>query len=103
MPKFDRTMLLPDLADFFERSFRVQNQVSDFTIEHSAPVMLLGQRGIAVQYRYTLPNDDLVRRGEVRMATVDNKLYAVDFQAPALHYFDAGLPEAQAIMDAAHF
>ncbi|MBW8783316.1 MAG: hypothetical protein JF593_01540 [Novosphingobium sp.] len=103
MPKFDKGMLLPDLADFFERSFRAQNQVSDFTVETTEPTMLGIVKGIALRYRYSLPGDELVRRGEVRLAIKDAKLYVVNFYAPSLHYFDAGLPEAHAIMDAARF
>lgn len=101
MPKFDSTMLLPELADFFERSFRVQNQLSDFSILESGPSILGGHAGLRVRYRYTLPNDELVRLGEVRLAVVNKKLYAANFFAPELHYFPAGLPEANAIMDSA--
>lgn len=99
MPKFDSTLLLPELADFFERSFRVQNQLTDFTILESGPTTLVGNRGLRVRYRYTLPNDELSRLGEARMAVVRGKLYVTNFYAPQLHYFDARLPEATAIMD----
>ena len=95
--------LLPELADFFERSFRAQNQVSDFTILESTPTDIGGRKGLAVRYRYTLPNDELTRLGEARMAVVEGKLYVTNFYAPQLHYFDAGLPEAHAIMERTRF
>ncbi len=103
MPKFDSSLLLPELADFFERSFRAANQVSDFTIVESAPADMGGKKGLLVRYRYTLPNDELTRLGEARMAVVDGKLYVANYYAPQLHYFGAGLPEAQAMMERARF
>lgn len=103
MPKFESTMLLPELADFFERSFRVQSQLSDFTVVESAPTMFGGHQGLRVRYRYTLPNDELVRLGEVRLAVANKKLYVANYFAPELHYFPAGLVEANAIMDGARF
>lgn len=103
MPKYDSLMLAPDLVDFFERSFRVQNQVTDLVVEQSAPVTFGGHRGIAVRYRYSLPNDDLKRRGVARLAVVNKQLFVANFHAPELHYFSAGLPQAEAMMDGARF
>lgn len=103
MPKFDRTMLLPDLSDFFERSFRAKNAVADFTVESAAPATFGGHPGIGVTYRYSLRNDELTRRGIARLAVADGKLYVANFYAPALHFYAAGLPEAQSLMDGAKF
>lgn len=103
MPKFDNTLLLPELADFFERSFRAANQLSDFTILESAPTDVGGRKGLLVRYRYTLPNDELTRLGEARLSVADGKLYVANYFAPQLHYFNAGLPEAQAIMQRVRF
>ena len=103
MPKFDPTLLLPELADFFERSFRAGKGVTDFTVEASDPAPFAGGQGLEVHYRYSLPNDELVRRGVARLAVVDKKLYAATFYAPEVHYFAAGLPEAKSLMDKARF
>lgn len=103
MPKFDSKLLLPELADFFERSFRAQNQISDFAILESTPADIGGRQGLAVRYRYTMPNEELTRLGEARLAVVDGKLYVANFYAPQLHYFSAGLPEARAMMERARF
>lgn len=103
MPKFDPTLLLPELADFFERSFRAGKGVTDFTLEASEPVVFAGGQGLEVHYRYSLPNDELVRRGIARLAVVDKKLYAATFYAPDVHYFAAGLPEAKSLMEKARF
>lgn len=103
MPKFDPTLLLPELADFFERSFRAGKGVTDFTVEASEPIVFAGGQGLEVHYRYSLPNDELVRRGIARLAMVDKKLYAATYYAPDVHYFAAGLPEAKSLMDKARF
>ncbi|WP_338424836.1 hypothetical protein [Sphingopyxis kveilinensis] len=103
MPKFDSNLLLPELADFFERSFRAANQLSDFSIVESAPTDIGGRKGLLVRYRYTMPNDELTRLGEARLAVVDGKLFVANYYAPQLHYFEAGLPEAQAMMQSARF
>jgi len=98
MPKFDATILLPELADFFERSFRAQHGVTDFVVEEAGPVEFAGTRGLQVRYRYTLPNDELARQGIARLAVIDKRLFATNFYAPSVHYFAAGLPEAETLM-----
>jgi hypothetical protein len=103
MPQFDSGMLLPDLADFFERSFRAQNQLATFTVLETQPTRFGGHDGLRVRYQYVLLNDELTRLGEVRLAVVKRKLYVANYFAPQLHYFPAGLSEADAIMDSARF
>lgn len=103
LPKFDPSALLPDLVDLFERSFRAQNEVADFTVLEVRPASFGGQNGVRARFKYVLAGDDLVRFGEVRLAVKNSKLYAISFTAPALHYFNAGLPEAMAIMDSTRF
>lgn len=103
MPKFDSTMLLPDYADFFERSFRASNALSDFTILETRPAQFGGHSGLALRYRYSAPNDELVRFGIARLAIVKGKLFVANFYAPELHYYTAGLTEAEVMMDGARF
>ncbi|MCE7796789.1 hypothetical protein LWE61_09490 [Sphingobium sufflavum] len=103
MPRFDSTMLLPDLTDFFERSFRVQNNLTDFAVESSEPASFGGHAGVVVRYRYSLPNDELKRRGVARLAVVGKQLFVGNFYGPELHYFPTGLPQAEAIMESARF
>ena len=103
MPKFDSTMLLPDLADFFERSFRLQNNLSDYTVDETRPARFGGHAGLLVRYHYSLPNDELLRQGLVRLAVARGRLFVANFAAPQLHFFNAGLPEAEAMMDSARF
>jgi hypothetical protein len=103
MPKFDRAMLLTDLGDFFERSFRATNRLTDFNVESVTPAEFGGHRGVAVRYRYSLVGDSLSRQGVSRLAILNGKLYAANFYAPRLHYFSARLQEVETIMDGARF
>jgi hypothetical protein len=103
MPKFQSSLLMPELADFFERSFRARGQISNFSLLESAPAQFGGHRGLRISYRYTLPNDELVRQGEARLVVVNRRLYVANFYAPEVHYFAAGAQEASAIMDGARF
>ena len=101
MPKFQSGMLLPDLADFFERSFRAQYQVTDFEVLETVPAQFAGSNGLRVMYRYTLPDDELTRLGEVRMAIVGGELFLMNFNAPRLHYFASGIAEVEVMMEGA--
>ncbi|MBO9624675.1 MAG: hypothetical protein J7500_18355 [Sphingomonas sp.] len=103
MPKFRSGMLPTDLADLFERSFRVANNLTDFTVESVTPADFGGHRGIALRYSFSLPEDRLVRQGVARLVIVRGKLYAANFHAPRLHYFPSRLAEVQATLDGARF
>lgn len=103
MPKFDNAVLLPELADFFERSFRTNNQITDFTIIETAPANVGGYKGLRVRYKYTKPNDELTRFGEARLAVSKGKLYAINFYAPRLHYFADRIDEVQTMMESIRF
>jgi hypothetical protein len=103
MPKFDNAILLPELADFFERSLRAKYPLAEFVVEEAGPATLGGRRALQVKYRYILKNDDLHRQGFARLAVVDGKLYAANYAAPRLHYYEAGLAEATAMMDGIRF
>lgn len=99
LPKFDATMRVTDVAELIERTIRVTENAPDYVTEAVAPAPFAGQSGFRVRYRYT--SGELTRRGEARGRIVGGKLYMIAFTAPAVHYFDAGLPRATAIMDSA--
>lgn len=99
LPKFDATMRVTDVAELLERTIRITENAPDFVTELVEPAPFAGQPGFRLRYRYT--SGELVRRGEARGRIVGGKLYMIAFNAPAVHYFDAGLPRATAIMDSA--
>ncbi len=103
MPKFDKSILLPELADFFERSFRASNRLSDFQQIKAEPGLLGGHRALVLRYQFTNHHDELTRIGEARLAVVSGKLYVANFHAPALHYFEDRIGEVRTMMDGAKF
>jgi hypothetical protein len=49
------------------------------------------------------PTDEVHRKGEGCVAIVDGRLYMITFEAPALHFFDAGIAPARAVVASAFF
>ena len=99
LPKFAPAMHATDVAELLERTLRITQGVPDFVTEAVEPATFAGRPGFRLRYRYT--TGELIRRGEARGSIVDGKLYLINYSAPALHYFDTGLPRATAIMDSA--
>jgi hypothetical protein len=101
LPKFSAKMLPTDIAQAYEQTQRIITQSPDFAIESMEPVSFAGHPGVKFAFRFTKPEEELTRRGEARGAIIGGKLYLISYAAPALHYFDAHLSKAQAIMDSA--
>ncbi|MBS0503259.1 MAG: hypothetical protein JSS55_05535 [Proteobacteria bacterium] len=99
LPKFKVDMKATEVAEAFEQTIRVTQGASDFAIDQIEPAAFGATQGFRFAYHYTA--GELVRKGEVRGAIVKNKLYMIAYSAPALHYYDAHLAGAQAVMDSA--
>ena len=99
LPKFEAGMKAVDVAELLERTVRITEAAPDYTTEAVDPATFAGKPGFRIRYRYT--TGELVRRGEARGAVIDGRLFLIVFAAPALHYFDQGLPQAKAIIDSA--
>jgi len=101
LPKFSRTMLAPDIVQAVEGSHRILLRTSLFAVDTIEPAALGGHAGVRFNYRYTVQDEEVRRKGEARAAVVGGKLYLITFAAPEIHYFDAGMAAALAIMDSA--
>ena len=101
LPKFSANMLPPDIVQMFEASNRIVLDTSLFAVETVEPVKFLGHDGVRFTYRYTVQADEVRRKGEARAAIIGGKLYLINFVAPEIHYYDAGVDESRAIMDSA--
>ena len=101
LPKFVATMLPTDVAEMFERTQRIANGAADFAIDTVTPATFAGNKGFRFTFHYTGGDETLTRKGLASGAVVGGKLYLVTYSAPAVHYFDAGLADAQAIMESA--
>lgn len=101
LPRFAAGMSAPEVAELLERSYRVATGTTLFALDALAPARLAGQAGFVIRYRYTLPGDDVTRRGEARGAVVGGRLYLLTYEAPAIHYFERDLAAFRAVADSA--
>jgi hypothetical protein len=101
LPKFSARMLPTDIAQVYEQTQRIVTQSPDFTVDSMEPVAFAGRPGVKFTFHFTKPDEEITRKGEARGAIIGGKLYLITYTATALHYFDAHLAQAQAIMDSA--
>jgi hypothetical protein len=96
VPLFHATMTPQDLTSMVESAYRIRGRVKVFETTGVRPVTFLGQPG--VQFDYTFMNEDSIkRRGRTMLAIAGGKLYVMSLNATDLHYFDAALPDFQAM------
>lgn len=100
LPKFRKDMLLAEVPELLERTYRTGKDARDFQLSGATPGTFLGRDGVTFSYLVT-DADGLTRKGEARAAIVDGKLYMVTFDAPRLHYFDLLADDARALMASA--
>jgi hypothetical protein len=93
---FHASMTPQDLTSMVESAYRIRGGVKIFETTAVKPVTFLGQQG--VQFDYTFVNEDSIkRRGRSVMVVAGGKLYVMSLNATALHYFDAALPDFDAM------
>ncbi len=102
LPHFSTTMLVPDIAQLFESSYRVSIGTSLMSINSVAPATFAGHQGFRFTYSFVVQGEEVRRKGVATGAVVGGKLYLITFEAPAIHYYDSVIEKAQAIMDSAH-
>ena len=103
LPRFSKTMLLPDVASLFEGSYRIANGTSLFTIDSIEPSMFAGRPGFHFAYSFTVETDEVRRKGEAVGAIVDGRLYMITFEAPVIHYFARDVDAFRNLAASAHF
>ncbi len=101
LPKLRADMLPTDIPTLFEQSYRIAQNTSLFTIDSVAPATLGGANGVRFTYSFVRQDEDVTRKGEAVAAMVGGKLWLISFEAPALHYFDAGIASARTIIASA--
>jgi hypothetical protein len=101
LPRFSSTMLIPDIAQLFEGSYRVAVGTSLMSIDSIEPATFAGHQGFRFTYNFTVEGEDVKRNGEARGAVVGGKLYLATYEAPVIHYYEKGLPAFRAIADGA--
>ena len=102
LPRFNKTMLAPDIATLLESSYRVALGTSLMQIESIEPSTLAGSPGFKFTYSFAV-QDEVKRRGVARGAVIGDKLYLITYEAPRIHYFDRDIDSFNKITDSARF
>jgi hypothetical protein len=100
VPVFHADMSPDDLATMIESYYRISLEARVFKTTRVAPIRFLGSPGMQLDYEYT-EEDEVRRRGCAVLGVHDGKLYLLMLNGTALHYFEAELPEFQAIVSSA--
>ncbi|MFL6736258.1 MAG: hypothetical protein ACJ8F4_04270 [Sphingomonas sp.] len=100
VPKFRADMTPPEIAAMLESLYRVRGGAVDFRTISIQPRPFLGANGFQFDYEH-LDDDELWRKGRAIGAVVNGDLYLVMFDAARSHYYDAALPDFEAIVASA--
>ena len=100
VPKFRSNMTPPEIAAIIESLFRVRGGAVDFKMTALVPRPFLGANGFQYDYEH-LDSDEVRRRGRAVGAVIDGRLYLILLDAARSHYFNASLPDFEAIVSSA--
>jgi hypothetical protein len=101
VPKFRADMTPPEIAAMLESLFRVRGGAVEFRTLNLQPRPFLGAaNGFQLDYEH-LDSDELWRKGRVVGAVIGDRLYLVMFDAARSHYYNAALPDFEAIVGSA--
>jgi hypothetical protein len=97
VPVFRSNMTPPEVAAMIESLYRVRGGAVDFQTLSLAPRPFLGTGGFQLDYEH-LDDDELWRRGRAVGAVIDGELYLILLDAAKSHYYDAALPDFEAVV-----
>jgi len=100
VPIFRSNMTAPEIAATIESLYRVRGGAVEFRTLSLQPRPVLGANGFQLDYEH-LDDDELWRRGRAVGAVIDGKLYMILLDAAKAHYFDAALPDFEALVASA--
>jgi hypothetical protein len=100
VPLFRSNMTPPEIAAMIESLYRVRGGAVDFRTLALKPRPFLGTNGFQLDYEH-LDDDELWRRGRVVGTVINGQLYMILLDAAKSHYFDAALPDFEAIVASA--
>jgi hypothetical protein len=99
VPVFRSSMGPQDLVSMIESAYRIRG-VSVFETLGIKPVKFLGENGLQFDYQFAAA-DEVRRRGRAVMVIAQGNLYMMNLNAAAVHYFEAALPEFEALIASA--
>ena len=100
VPNFRSDMTPQDIASMIESFYRIRAGSSRFEMTGLQPRQFLGQSGFQFDYEH-LGGDEVERRGRAVGAIINGRFYLALFDAARMHYFGAGLPEYERIVQSA--
>ena len=100
VPNFRADMSPPDIAAMIESFYRIRAGTTRFEMTSLKPRVFLGHPGFQFDYDH-LGGDEVERRGRAVGAIIDGRFYLALFDAAKMHYFGAGLPEYERIVESA--
>jgi hypothetical protein len=100
VPMFRSDMTPPEVAAMIESLYRVRGGSVDFRTLSLRPRPFLGANGFQLDYEH-LDDDELWRRGRAVGAVIDGRLYLILIDAARSHYWDAALPDFEALVASA--
>jgi hypothetical protein len=100
IPPFRADMTAPEIAAMLETLYRVRGGAVDFRTLALQPRPVLGTSGFQLDYEH-LDSDELWRKGRAVGAVVGGQLYLVMYDAARSHYYDAALPDFEAVVASA--
>jgi hypothetical protein len=100
VPRFRSDMTPPEITAMLESLYRVKGGAVDLKTLSLQPRPFLGANGFQWDYEH-LDEDELWRRGRAVGAVINGKLYLILLDAARAHYYDAMLPDFEAIVASA--
>jgi hypothetical protein len=100
VPRFRADMTPPEVAAMLESLYRVRGGAVDFRTLSIQPRPFLGADGFQFDYEH-LDTDELWRKGRAVGAVINGQLYLILYDAARSHYYDAALPDYEAIVASA--
>ena len=100
VPPFRSNMTPPEIAAMLESAYRVRGGAVDFKTLSLQPRPFLGYNGFQLDYEH-LDTDELWRKGRAVGAVIDGRLYLILLDAARLHYYEATLPDFEAVVASA--
>jgi len=100
VPVFRSNMTPPEIAAMIESLYRVRGGSVNFRTLSLQPRPFLGTNGFQLDYEH-LDEDELWRRGRAVGTVVNGELYLILLDAAKSHYWDAALPDFEAVVASA--
>ena len=100
VPNFRADMSPPEIAAMIESFYRIRAGSTAFAMTGLQPRTFLGHSGFQFDYEH-VGGDEVERQGRAVGAIIDGRFYLALFDAAKMHYFPAGIPEFERIVESA--